>query len=68
MKDGKFSFEFPEEQYEHAHDTVPGKFKHADDILQNEMANMDSRKTDKYKNAMTKYKSFIDPIDPPSKK
>ncbi|NTV91415.1 MAG: flavodoxin family protein [Clostridiales bacterium] len=67
-KDGKLTFEFPESQIEHAHDTLSGKFIHADDIRVNEMQNMENRKTDKYKNAVDKYKSFLEPIAPPSKR
>lgn len=67
IKSGSLQFEFPKEQIEHAHDTDSGKFIHADDIRQNEMKNMENRKTDKYKNAIEKYKSFIEPVTPPQK-
>ena len=36
IEDGKTKFVFPEEQLGHAHDTLPGKFIHGDDIKRNE--------------------------------
>ncbi len=57
--DGKVSFEFPEEQLKHAHDTLSGKLLHGDDIKRNEETNMVARRTDEYKNRVEKYKAFI---------
>ena len=58
IADGKISFEFPESQIEHAHDTISGKFFHADDIKENEGALMAARKSDEYKARVAKYKAF----------
>lgn len=62
--DGKISFNFPQEQIEHAHDTLSGKFHHMDDIKENEGANMAMRKTDAYKERVANYKAFISPLKP----
>lgn len=68
IMDGKIVFNYPQAQIEHAHDTITGKFIHADDIRVNETQNMENRTTDKYKKSVEKYMSFIEPIAPPSKK
>lgn len=57
--DGKVKFEFPEEQLEHAHDTLSGKFKHGDDIGKTISTIADMKKTDKYKQRLESYKNFI---------
>lgn len=57
--DGKVSFSFPPETEALAHNTVSGKFKHADDIRENEGKLMELKKTDEYKMRMKKYKEFI---------
>lgn len=57
--DGKVSFEFPEEQLEHAHDTLSGKLMHADDIKKTVAISMELKKSDEYKNRLENYKSFI---------
>ena len=67
LNDGKLEFVFPESQLEHAHDTMSGKFIHAQDIQENEMKNMENRKTDKYKEAVKRYQSFIEPVMPSAK-
>lgn len=54
-----YKFEFPEEQLEHAHDTLPGKFIHADDINQNNGRAMAMKMSDKYKERNQMYKDFI---------
>lgn len=56
---GKIVFEFPEEQLEHAHDTLSGKLIHAGDIQNNESTNMESRNSDEYKNRVNNYREFI---------
>jgi hypothetical protein len=61
---GKISFVFPEKQLEHAHNTIPGKFLHADDIKKNEGALMAARKTDEFKARVDKYKAFITATQP----
>ena len=66
IADGKISFVFPEKQIEHAHDTIPGKFLHADDIKKNEGAFMEMRKSDEFKARVGKYKAFITASKPES--
>lgn len=68
VKNGKVGFEFPSEQLQHAHDTLSGKFLHADDIKGNETTNMANRQTDEYKKRVAFYKQSIVPISPPSKR
>ncbi len=60
----KIKFIFPKEMEKLAHDTVSGKFKHADDIKENEGKLMDVKKTDEYKNRMKAYKEFIQSSKP----
>lgn len=64
----KLIFDFTESQIEHAHDTLSGKFLHAEDIKNNEEQNMAARKTMEYKEKVNKYKAFISPTPPPSKR
>ncbi|SHI95266.1 flavodoxin family protein [Parasporobacterium paucivorans] len=59
IKDGKMTFVFPETQIAHAHDTLSGKFIHADDIRTNEGKLSESQKSDEYKARVAKYKEFI---------
>lgn len=63
-KGDRFVFEFPEEQLQLAHDMLPGKFKHGDDIRQIEGTFMEFAKTERYKNLMAKYKSYLEPVKP----
>jgi multimeric flavodoxin WrbA len=67
LNDGKITFVFPMEQVAHAHDTMSGKFIHAQDIKVNEMKNMENRKSQVYKDRVEAYKSFIKPVPPPHK-
>jgi multimeric flavodoxin WrbA len=62
--DGRIAFHFPESQVAHAHDTIPGKFKHAEDIKENEGRTMETKKTNEYKTRMKTYKDFISPSLP----
>ena len=57
--DGKVRFEFPEEQLEHAHDTLSGKFIHAEDIKKTVAITMELKKSDDYKQRIENYKNFI---------
>ncbi len=57
--DGKVTFEFPEEMLAHSHNTLPGKFEHADDIKRNEGKLLEWKKTPEYKERLDKYKAFI---------
>lgn len=59
VTEGKIKFEFPEEQLEHAHNTIPGKFIHANDIRENEGKLSAAQKSDEYKERLKKYKDFI---------
>lgn len=61
IEDGKTKFVFPEEQMEHAHDTISGKFIHGGDIQRNEGALDEVRKTDEFKIRKKKYTDFIKP-------
>lgn len=69
FENGKVKFVFPEEQLGHAHDTLPGKFIHANDIKNAEETYIKNLSTDKYKNSIARIKSFNVPeILPPSKR
>lgn len=57
--DGKVNFEFPKEQLEHAHDTLSGKFIHAEDIKKTVAISMELKKSDDYKQRIENYKNFI---------
>jgi len=63
ITDGKAKFVYPEEQLRHAHDTLPGKFIHADD-LRNKIEGKFLKliKTDEYKERKKKYTDFILPL------
>lgn len=56
---GKYTFTFPQEQLEHAHDTLSGKYIHADDIKQNTGKKLENMKTEKYKARQAVYRAFI---------
>jgi multimeric flavodoxin WrbA len=62
--DGKVKFEFPEEQLGHAHDTLPGKFIHVEDIGKTITTIMGMKKTDKYKQRLEEYHNFISATKP----
>ena len=64
VDDGKISFEFPPESEGLAHDTLSGKFKHVDEIKENEGKLMDSKKTDEFKQKKQAYIDFISPMKP----
>lgn len=67
--DGKIVFEFPEEQLEHAHDTIPGKLIHAGDIKENEGKAIENRKSEKFKASKARIDSFNIPVTlPPSRR
>ena len=59
IADGKIAFEFPEAQLELAHNTIPGKLHHMDDVKEIEGKFMAICKTDAFKARVAKYKSFI---------
>lgn len=63
-QDGKYSFSFPQEQLEHAHDCLSGKFIHGNDIKVNTEKKLANMKTEKYKARQARYKDFITPLVP----
>lgn len=67
VENGKLSFHYPEIWETLAHDTLTGKFKHADDIRENEGRNMEIKKTDAFKARVQTYKEFISPTVPDRK-
>lgn len=64
VKNGKVSFEFPSQTEALAHDTITGKFKHVDDIKENEGKLMDWKKTDEFKSKKKVYSDFITAMEP----
>lgn len=60
----EFRFDFPPETEPLAHDTITGKFKHADDIRENEGRLADFKKSDRFKERAQKYREFIQPTKP----
>jgi len=62
--DGKMAFVVPDEQYEHSHYRMSGKFMHMDDIKRVEMELIENKKTEEYKKRMEKYKRFIQAAKP----
>lgn len=62
--EGKMVFEVPEEQWEHAHNLIPGKMKHIDDIHRNEGQLLEDKKTPEFKSRMETYKAFIEASKP----
>ena len=65
IKDGKIGFEFPAEQLEHAHDTMPGKLEHLEDVGRVEGQYAALRTTELFKQRQEAYKAFIQPSKPP---
>ena len=60
LDDGSITFKFPEEQLEHAHDTIAGKFIHANDIQVNEGKLAEMQKSNpEFKARKKKYMDFI---------
>ena len=59
IEDGKTKFVFPVEQLEHAHDTIPGKFIHGDDIQRMEGAFAKVRQTEEFKLRKKRYMDSI---------
>lgn len=53
------AFEFDPEQLQHAHNNVPGKMIHMDDIYRNETKLAEQKKTPEFKARNDKYKAFI---------
>lgn len=59
MKDGKLVLDFPAETEKLAHDTLSGKFKHVDDIKENEGKLMNLRSDPEFKRRKAAYNDFI---------
>lgn len=64
VRDGKVKFEFGPEQYERAHNKIPGKIKHMEDVGQLEGKFEMHKQTPEYKTRVEKYKAFIQPSVP----
>ena len=64
VDDGKIQFSYAPEQLEHAHNTLPGKIKHVEDIGKNEGAFAAAKQSDEYKRRAEAYKAFIQPSKP----
>ena len=62
--DGKISFHFPEEQISHAHNTMPGKIIHVNDIRNTVETLKEMKSSTLYAERMKKYKEFIQPVTP----
>jgi len=67
IEDGAWKFVFPAEDEPKAHDTVSGKFMHADDIKENETRLMNLSKDPTFVERKKFYKDFIEPTPPPAK-
>jgi hypothetical protein len=65
IKDGKIGFEFPPEQLEYAHDTMPGKLKHLEDVGRVEGQYAALKQTELFKQRQEAYQAFIQPSRPP---
>lgn len=63
-EDGKYSFEFPEEQREFSHVTLSGKAHHMADINSNLANAMRTMQSPEYKERIKMYKEFIQPMLP----
>jgi multimeric flavodoxin WrbA len=59
-----FTFKVAPEQYERAHNMIPGKMKHMDDIYHNETRLAEQKKTPEFKARVLKYREFIKPSRP----
>ena len=64
VTDGKISFLFPEEQISHAHNTMPGKLIHVNDIRNTVEVLKDMKSSALYSERTKKYKEFIQPLTP----
>ena len=64
VTDGKISFYFPEEQLSHAHNTMPGKLIHVNDIRGTVETLKDMKSSPVYAERIKKYKEFIQPLRP----
>lgn len=67
VEDGAWKFVFPAEDEHKAHDTISGKFLHADDIKENEGRLMDLGKDPEFQRRKKYYTDLFAPIPAPSK-
>ncbi len=67
IRDNKIKFEFGLEQYARAHNTIPGKLKHVEDIGRIEGKFAQDKETPEYKARVARYKAFIQPSTPPKR-
>jgi multimeric flavodoxin WrbA len=61
---GKLKFVYPGEQMEHAHNLLPGKIKHVEDIGRMEGKFAAEKQSDEYKRRAEVYKAFIQASKP----
>jgi multimeric flavodoxin WrbA len=57
--EGGYRFEFSPDQLEHAHNSLPGKMKHMDDVAHNETTLAEQKKSPEYRARVEKYRAFI---------
>ena len=67
VEDGAWKFVFPAEEEHKAHDTISGKFLHADDIKENEGRLMNLGKDPEFKARKKYYTDLFQPTPPPAK-
>ena len=66
IENGKYVFKFDESWLAKAHNTIPGKMIHFDDVTRIEFELLEVMKTEKYKERVKKYKEFISATMPDS--
>lgn len=64
IEDGKLTYKYPPEQMEHAHNLLPGKIKHVEDIGRMEGKFAAEKQSDEYKRRAEVYKAFIQASKP----
>ena len=67
IEDGAWAFKFDPADEHKAHDTISGKFLHADDIKENEGRLMDLGKDPEFKARKKYYNDLFQPTPPPAK-
>ena len=67
IEDGAWAFKFDPADEHKAHDTISGKFLHADDIKENEGRLMNLNKDPEFIARRNFYRDFIQPTPPPAK-
>jgi multimeric flavodoxin WrbA len=64
FENNKYVFEFDQKEYEHAHNLLPGKMIHIDDVGKAEVLLAQQKETPEFKNRKEKYRAFIAPSKP----